>query len=87
MSLDERNLEIKKTLRKFILTMCILGAFFVFVIVMYIRGTGILTIQYIENSNAVHLYHKELIKSRERIELLERINHQIDSVYRHNGKI
>lgn len=81
MSLDERNQEIQKALRKFILTICILGALFLFVVIMYIRGTGILTIQYIENSNAARIYHKELIKSRQKIETLERINHQIDSIY------
>jgi hypothetical protein len=87
MSLEERNQEIKKAFCKFVVSLCMLGALFLFVIIMYIRGTGILTIQYIEKANVIQMYHKELIKSRNRIETLERINHQMDSIHRRNRKI
>lgn len=64
MSTDDRSTEIKQAVRKFIISMVIIGAFFLAIVVLYVRGSGKLAIEYVEKNKAAEHFQDQLIDVR-----------------------
>ena len=73
MSTEDRSAEIKKVIWHFTRTLIIIGTLFLAAIILYIRGSGKLAIEYIEKDKASKHIQNRLIESHGAIKELHAI--------------